>query len=324
MIGVNGPTSASALYRAWQCAFLMVTVLMVAGCFSKPAPQCAFLCADDGSCPSGYTCSAVDNWCKREGVAPDHDCDPGRADAASEPDASVANDAAEVDAAEVDAAEVDAAEVDAAEVDAAEVDAAGFDAAADDATTMDDAAMDDAAMDDAAMDDAATVDASMPDADLTPTCANYCAAFEAACTNAATDEFASSAACESYCTTNAIPMGNPEDSSGNTIGCRTTHAGLAPGNQTVHCPHAGQTGGNVCGTWCENYCHLAATRCTGGNQITFAVDCMTDCSAMTVGAGAPLAEADTDTVQCRIQQLAVVPTANCAAAAPTDTSVCSN
>ena len=48
------------------------------------------------------------------------------------------------------------------------------------------------------------------------------------------------------------------DTTGNTIGCRLYHAGAAAADPVLHCPHAGPTGGNVCGSWCDNYCQLMA------------------------------------------------------------------
>jgi hypothetical protein len=60
-----------------------------------------------------------------------------------------------------------------------------------------------------------------------------------------------------------LPLGTPNDASGNTIGCRTTHAGLA---KTVglnpHCWHAGPFGGGACADECQNFCLLATSYCS--------------------------------------------------------------
>jgi hypothetical protein len=46
--------------------FLAAVVAAGAGCFSPPQPACAFSCAENGDCPSGYSC-ADDGVCHREG-----------------------------------------------------------------------------------------------------------------------------------------------------------------------------------------------------------------------------------------------------------------
>jgi hypothetical protein len=54
-----------------------------ASCFSPRQPDCAFSCAGDGRCPTGYTCSADDGWCHRDD-GPDATCDPSQLDAGSD------------------------------------------------------------------------------------------------------------------------------------------------------------------------------------------------------------------------------------------------
>lgn len=139
-------------------------------------------------------------------------------------------------------------------------------------------------------------------------CAGYCAAMTSTCT-AADAQFASAEACTAYCTrARTAPelwsAGTAGATSGNSLACRTTHVGLAPSNPAVHCPHAGASGGNVCGGWCENYCDLALAACTGANQL-FAdrATCLTGCAGLAT-TGAPNATAG-DTVQCRIYHLGV-------------------
>jgi hypothetical protein len=50
-------------------AFLRIALLLAlasaAGCFSPRQPSCAFSCATDGLCPSGYSCQA-DGVCHRD------------------------------------------------------------------------------------------------------------------------------------------------------------------------------------------------------------------------------------------------------------------
>jgi hypothetical protein len=141
------------------------------------------------------------------------------------------------------------------------------------------------------------------------TCADYCGAITANCPSSSLDggvsaaQYASPATCMSICTTQAgWPPGNVTDTSGNTRGCRIHYASMSTGNVMLHCPHAGPSGGNGCGTWCENYCYLARRNCTGSNQL-FPDDaaCMTACAKYNTG-GSPNATAG-DTVQCRIYHL---------------------
>ncbi len=142
---------------------------------------------------------------------------------------------------------------------------------------------------------------------LPPTCAEYCAAVQAACTDD-NAQYASEDACNAYCQDWAqIPAGALSDTGGNTIGCRLYHAGVASAsedNAVVHCPHAGASGGDVCGTWCENYCHLAETNCTGDDALDFGDgDCPVACTGY--GVDAAPGSVDGDSVQCRIYHLGV-------------------
>jgi hypothetical protein len=75
------------------------------------------------------------------------------------------------------------------------------------------------------------------------TCANYCSIIMANCTDA-NSQYASNDACMTACA--AWPVGSDSDTTGNTLGCHTYHAGKAADDATLHCPHAGPTGGGVC------------------------------------------------------------------------------
>gem|GEM_PF-423280 len=177
--------------------------------------------------------------------------------------------------------------------------------------------------------------------DVTPTdpsCADYCTAITATCTgdNA---QYADYDDCLAYCTTEAaLPLGTLADTNVNSVGCRQYHvqAAIDSSNPDLHCPHAGPSGGNFCGSWCDNYCHLANTNCTGGDALSFTTDCATDCAAFT-DTGDP-GDTSGDTVQCRIYHLGVAgddaqggaavhcphggptPTAQCVDATPTEPS----
>jgi len=141
-----------------------------------------------------------------------------------------------------------------------------------------------------------------------PTCAAYCAKIQMNC---ATDDggggnaqYADAATCNTYCTSAAgWPAGMMGDTSGNTIGCRLYHAGAAAADPVLHCPHAGPTGGNTCGSWCDNYCQLMAANCTGTNAVYDAATCMTKCA--TIPTSGQVNDTTGNSIQCRIYHLGV-------------------
>ncbi len=103
-----------------------------------------------------------------------------------------------------------------------------------------------------------------------------------------------------------VPAGAEGDTSGNSVGCRTYHAraSVALQDPLTHCPHAGASGGAVCGTWCDNYCDLAGAICTGANELyADAAACATACDGLPDD-GAP-GDVSGDSVQCRIYHLGV-------------------
>jgi hypothetical protein len=152
------------------------------------------------------------------------------------------------------------------------------------------------------MDAAAPGDMAMSS---TPTCADYCAKIQMNCTVAGVDgghgtiQYPSAALCNTYCTMVAAwPTGMTGDTMGNTIGCRLYHAGAASGNAVLHCPHAGTTGGGMCGSYCDNYCQLMAKNCTGANMVYDAATCMTKCATIPTTGFA--GDTSGNTIQCRI------------------------
>lgn len=52
----------------------VVALLVGAGCYDVPTPDCGFACGPAAACPADYTCSAIDNRCHRVGAAPDLVC----------------------------------------------------------------------------------------------------------------------------------------------------------------------------------------------------------------------------------------------------------
>lgn len=59
--------------RSLMAAVLVAASSLGLGCFSKPQPDCAFLCGAGDACPDGYFC-AGDGVCKRDGLAETFDC----------------------------------------------------------------------------------------------------------------------------------------------------------------------------------------------------------------------------------------------------------
>jgi hypothetical protein len=121
----------------------------------------------------------------------------------------------------------------------------------DSSTPADSAAPADAS---APVDASTPVDASSPADAAAPSdagdarsaaCAAYCTAVMGACT-AANAQYPSEAMCLTACSTMTWELGTAGATSGNSIACRTYHAGAARTNAAVHCPHAGPTGGGVC------------------------------------------------------------------------------
>lgn len=86
---------------------------------------------------------------------------------------------------------------------------------------------------------------------------------------------------------------------GNSVQCRLYHANLpAQELPDVHCPHASNTGGGVCGSYCDVYCDSVEARCDEYTQYPDRPSCLAACGAMNAE-GADTA-VDGNSVQCRI------------------------
>ena len=91
-------------------------------------------------------------------------------------------------------------------------------------------------------------------------CTVYCAAVMSACTGGY-QQYLDVDECMTACA--LLPLGTAGDTSGNTVGCRTTHAGLAAtAGVNPHCWHAGPFGYGACGDECGNFCLLATSFCS--------------------------------------------------------------
>ena len=58
-------TRAQALRTILRLALLLLAVARLTACFNPTQPGCAFSCAGDGLCPSGYSCG-TDLICHRD------------------------------------------------------------------------------------------------------------------------------------------------------------------------------------------------------------------------------------------------------------------
>jgi hypothetical protein len=88
-------------------------------------------------------------------------------------------------------------------------------------------------------------------------CKTYCAAIQGACVSAGDQQYADDAECLAACAlleSATLPAGN-------TLACRTTHAGYAVATPYPHCWHAGPYGFSVCGDECASFCAIAAKAC---------------------------------------------------------------
>jgi hypothetical protein len=148
-------------------------------------------------------------------------------------------------------------------------------------------------------------------------CPDYCTTVMASCTNdPAAGNFAQygdTAACEAICAT--FPIGTVEDKAGNTLGCRTYHAGVAEAMPGTHCPHAGPLGSGACGAdECEVFCGIVMAIC--GDQATppyaSADECMGACGNFQATMFVPYntTEVDGDSLACRMYHLTVASTSD--------------
>jgi len=133
-------------------------------------------------------------------------------------------------------------------------------------------------------------------------CENLCQVAISACTG--TDASWKAADCMAFCDT--LPTaGVTNATGGNSVDCRIYHAGAAKalGMLSVHCPHSTHSGGGVCGSYCDTYCYLSMTHCTGSNSHNFTDNaaCMTACNGFNQ-TGMP-GETAGNTVQCRIYHI---------------------
>jgi hypothetical protein len=126
-------------------------------------------------------------------------------------------------------------------------------------------------------------------------------------------QFTDMATCMGTCA--GYPTGAITDMSGNTLGCRIYHGGApAMGMPTMHCSHAGPTGGDKdptdtgagpCGEACDSFCDIAIKVCAGQTgTYTDKAACMTECKAFKAdSADYNTSDTSTNDFGCRMYHL---------------------
>lgn len=143
------------------------------------------------------------------------------------------------------------------------------------------------------------------------TCDSYCALIMQNCTGG-NAEYTDLNTCKAMCASFAV--GDAGDQSGDSLACRLSHAGLAAGNPSTHCRHAGPTGGGTCGTSpCTGWCELDRVQCP--NVYASQADCETTCAKFPViGDAGDIALVSGNSFNCRIYHLEAAysdPTVHC-------------
>lgn len=141
------------------------------------------------------------------------------------------------------------------------------------------------------------------DAGPTPTCAAYCTSIQANCAGAV-QQYTAEATCLAAC--EAFPTGTAADTAGNTLGCRTYHAGAAAAGPDVHCVHAGPGGAGACGDNCAGFCAIALDSCTAAYADSAA--CMTDCALFADTEDFDTSDTSGNTLACRLYHLSAATT----------------
>jgi hypothetical protein len=145
-------------------------------------------------------------------------------------------------------------------------------------------------------------------------CADYCETIAANCSGSDGQYFEGvddgMTACMTACA--AFPAGAAADQFGNTLGCRSYHAGAAGQDPAVHCEHAGPGGAGVCGTDCDGFCAIALEVCAAVYADEAA--CLSECAQFTDDVAYNTTVIAGDSLACRLYHLtaaAVDPATHC-------------
>jgi hypothetical protein len=130
-------------------------------------------------------------------------------------------------------------------------------------------------------------------------------------------------ACLILCGERQLPAGNPGDTRGDTLACRTTYALRAQSAPEESCRAAALEAGDTCtDASCDEYCEHMATACP--TMFPDAESCAATCAVFPRSAPGsdPIAEANT--VECRVRaaRRALSDSAECGAAAPSGGGRC--
>lgn len=164
-------------------------------------------------------------------------------------------------------------------------------------------------------DDTTSVSASEPTTDGTTgtpvtECTAYCDTIELNCAGDFT-QYGSREMCEATCAT--FTPGVAGEMAGNTLACRTYHAGAAAMADDVHCGHAGPGGDAACGSNCEGFCGIAAVACPDAWPDITA--CATACNTFDPAEKYDAKDVSGNTFACRLYHLTaatVDPATHCA------------
>jgi hypothetical protein len=115
-------------------------------------------------------------------------------------------------------------------------------------------------------------------------CSSYCAAITSTCTGP-NAQYHDLQRCLSACP--LMATGTTSDTTGDTLGCRMFHLGLAAGAPNPECWRAGPFGYGGCGGECDDFCALAVAWCSpshgypGPLPYASLSDCLTTCASYT-------------------------------------------
>jgi hypothetical protein len=155
-------------------------------------------------------------------------------------------------------------------------------------------------------------------------CSAYCKNIFANCNSDTSRQFGSDVSCLKTCA--AFRVGNANETSGNSLGCRAHFAALAA-NDESNCAAAGPSGGGVCGTPCDAYCAIMQSVCTSVYED--ASVCRSACIQMSgISEKKYVVGISGDNVQCRLYHATFAaegfPDIHCPHAASTPTSPCAD
>lgn len=160
--------------------------------------------------------------------------------------------------------------------------------------------------------------------DESQACVEYCSLVGDHCEGELA-QYAGTAVCEATCA--QMSPGTPDDTLGNTLGCRAFHALLAARSPEPHCRHAGPTGDGTCGASCESFCSLALSICAGALSVYPDADaCIAACEAYPAEPPYFAEAPDADTFACRMRHLtlaAAQPDVHCPHIGP-DSPICTD